>query len=282
MRPKYSLKSSLKEYFIDHNLLHYASSLSFHTILALIPVLILSLFIFTKLPIFDTYYLKIKEFIFNSILPTHQENLLNMIDKFMSNTQTMGILGVAFVLYVSIMFFDDFEYVINKIFKETPRDFLHSIALYFVLTVIIPIGLAISLFLSIKATLLLHSFNYSKSMDTMAITSFLILWMLFFIVYKTSPNTKVYFKSAFLSSLVASSIWYISKQLFIFYVTINKTYTTIYGSFSTIMFFFIWIYLSWIIFLFGAKLCYYLNEDKKKKIKYQNYKQQALMKYRKD
>ena len=281
MKNKYSLKSSLKEYFIDHNLLHYASSLSFHTILALIPVLILSLFTFTKLSIFDDYYLKIKEFIFNSILPTHQEGVINTIDKFMSNTQTMGIIGVIFVLYVSVMFFDDFEYVINKIFKKKPRDFLHSITIYFVLTLIIPIGLAISLFLSIKATLLLQSYEYSKSIDTMAISSYLILWMLFFIVYKISPNTKVHFKSAFLSSLVGSAIWFVSKQLFIFYVTINKTYTTIYGSFSTIMFFFIWIYLSWIIFLFGAKLCYYLNQDQKKKIKYKDYKQQALMKYRK-
>jgi membrane protein len=231
---------------------------------------------------FDEYYIKIKEFIFNSLLPTHHESVSNMIDKFMSNTQTMGILGIVFVLYVSVMFFDDFEYVINKIFKQTPRDFLHSISIYIVLTLVIPIGLAISIFLSVKATLLLQSFQYSKSIDTMAITSYLILWILFFIVYKISPNTKVYFKSAFLSSLIASLIWFISKQLFVFYVTINKTYSTIYGSFSTIMFFFIWIYLSWIIFLFGAKLCYYLNEDKKQKIKYKDYKQQALMKYSKN
>jgi len=47
--------------------------------------------------------------------------------------------------------------------------------------------------------------------------------------------------------------------IFVYYVTFNKTYTTLYGSFSTIMFFLIWIYLSWIIFLYGVKFCYYLN-----------------------
>ncbi len=279
MQTKYSFRRSLKEYFIDHNLLHYASSLSFHTTLALIPVLLISLFLFTKLPQFTEYYGMLKEFIFSSLMPIHHESVSQNIDKFMSNTSSLGVIGIIFVLYVSIMFFDDFEYVINRIFKETPRDFFHSISIYIVLTLIIPIGLLFSIFLSIKATLLLQTYGYSQSIDTIAITSYLILWALFFIVYYISPNAKVYFKSAFLSSLLASAIWYGSKKLFVYYVTFNKTYATIYGSFSTIMFFLIWIYLSWIIFLFGAKLCYYLNEDKKKKIESQDRKDSAFMKY---
>ena len=282
MEEKYSLKQSLKEYFIDHNLLHYASSLSFHTTLALIPVLLISLFLFTKLPQFSEYYLMLKEFIFSSLMPIHHESVSENIDKFMSNTSSLGAIGVVFVLYVSIMFFDDFEYVINKIFKERPRGFLHSISIYIVLTLIIPIGLLISIFLSLKATILVQSYGYSKDIDTIAIASYLILWALFFIIYYISPNVKVYFKSAFLSSLLASAVWFGSKQLFVYYVTFNKTYTTIYGSFSTIMFFLIWIYLSWIIFLFGAKLCYYLNEDKKKKIQAKKHKHNAFMKYRED
>jgi membrane protein len=224
----------------------------------------------------------LKEFIFSALMPIHHESVSQNIDKFMSNTASLGAIGVVFVLYVSIMFFDDFEYVINRIFKETPRDFLHSISIYIILTVIIPIGLLVSIFLSIKATILVQNYGYSQSIDTIAISSYLILWALFFIVYKISPNVKVYFQSAFLSSFLASAIWFASKQLFVYYVTFNKTYTTIYGSFSTIMFFLIWIYLSWIIFLFGAKLCYYLNENKKKKIETKNNKYNAFMKYSED
>lgn len=257
------LERSLKKYFIDHNLLHYASSLSFHTVLALIPILLLSMFIFTKLPIFNAYFQKLKEFIFDNILPIHQEGVTQYIDKFMSNTSSLGLIGVVFVLYVSIMFFDDFEYVINKIFKKTPRRFFHSVSIFLTLTIIIPMGLMISIFLSIQAKLFMADYGFSQWIDTALITSYLILWALFFIIYYISPNTKVYFKSAALSALVASAFWYASKILFIYYVTYNKTYTTIYGSFSTIIFFFVWIYLSWIIFLFGAKLCYHLNRSKK-------------------
>ena len=279
MRPKRPLKRSLKEYFIDHNLLHYASSLSFHTVLALIPILLISLYIFTKLPNFDEYYFKIKKFIFDSLLPIHHDGVFENIDKFMQNTSGLGIIGIVFVLYVSIMFFDDFEYVINKIFKKPPRGFFHSISIYLALTLIMPLGLLLSIFLGIKASVLMASYQYTNWIDIISLSSYLVIWIAFCIIYYISPNAKVYIKSAISSAFVSSLVWYISKTVFVYYVTINKTYTTIYGSFSTIMFFFIWIYASWIIFLYGAKLCYYLNEKEKYQVKPKKKEDEAFIKY---
>jgi membrane protein len=240
--------------------MHYASSLSFHTILALIPILLISFFIYSKLPIFDESIESIKSFIFSSIMPIHAQKISSYLDTFMANTKDLGLLGIAFVLYVSVMFFDDYEYVVNKIFHQAPRKFLHSISIYLVISVLVPLGLGVSLYLSLKANLLLHSYTYTKDINILAISSYIISWMIFFILYMISANTKVHFKSAILASFFASLTWSFSKWLFFYYVTYNKTYTTIYGSFSTIMFFFIWIYLSWIIFLYGTKLCYLLEK----------------------
>jgi membrane protein len=126
-----------------------------------------------------------------------------------------------------------------------------------------PLGLGASLFLSIKANLLLHSYSPTKDINLLALSSYLIAWLLFFTLFKISANTKVYIKSAIISSFAASITWFASKGLFFYYVTYNKTYTNIYGSFSTVMFFAIWIYLSWIIFLYGVKLCYMINRTLK-------------------
>ncbi|RUM65354.1 MAG: hypothetical protein DSZ05_06335 [Sulfurospirillum sp.] len=253
-------KKRIKAYFIDHNLLHYASSLSFHTILALIPVLLISLYLFVHLDLFAPYLEHIRHFIFSSIIPVQQEFIAANIDSFMKNAYQMGVLGLVFVLYVSVMFFDDFEYVINKIYDVPPRRFLHSISIYLTLVILMPIGVAISFYMTIKANLLLHSFYYTHWINALSISSFMITWFLFFIIYKIAPNIRVHNRSALASSFIASLIWYISKMLFVYYITFNKTYATLYGSFSTIMFFLIWIYLSWIIFLYGVKLCYYLNK----------------------
>ena len=276
------MRKNLKSYFIDHNLLHYASSLSFHTILALIPIVLISLFVFSQLPMFSSSLESMKEYIFSAIMPVNQDEISVYIDTFMQNTEKLGYIGVAFVLYVSIMFFDDFEYVVNKIFDIPPRKFWHSILIYLLFTIIIPLGLGISLFLSIKANILLHSYAYSEDINFLTLSSYLIAWFLFFMLYGISPNTKVRFRAVFIASFAASAVWFSSKSLFFYYVTYNKTYTTIYGSFSTIMFFTIWIYLSWILFLYGVKLTYILNNRTITKKDRRDKEQKATLKYKEE
>jgi membrane protein len=58
---------------------------------------------------------------------------------------------------------------------------------------------------------------------------------------------------------VISIVFSISKNAFIEYVFYNKAYTTMYGSFAILMFLFLWIYVSWIIFIYGLKLCYMIH-----------------------
>ncbi len=255
--PQYSkILKTLREFFLDHSLLHYASSLSFHTVLALIPMLIISFFVFSQFAIFTQFLEHIKEFLFSSIVPAHQDQIVGYIEQFIQNRETLGYVGMFFVLYVSVMFFDNFEYVINKIFKTTPRRFFYSISIYLTLSILAPIALGLSLYLSIEATIFIQNIQY--------VSSYLIAWLLFFMLYKISANRQVYFKSALISSWITSTVWFVSKTMFIYYVAYNKTYLSIYGSFSTVMFFLIWIYLSWIIFLYGAKLCYVLNQKREK------------------
>ena len=253
-------KKEIISFFKDHDLLHYASSLSFHTILALIPILLISLSIFTHLPSFEKYYEKIKNFVFSSLIPSHQEMIVNYIDQFMKNTLSMGMIGFIFVIYVSIMFFDDYEYVVSKIFKTKPRGFWHSISVYWTLITMAPLALGISFYLSSYIQKLLSSYEYTSWINFLAFFPFFIIWFMFFVTYLISANIEIKIKSAAISSFFASLAWYISKSLFVYYVFYNKTYLTIYGSFSAIMFFLIWIYLSWIIFLYGMKLCYILNK----------------------
>lgn len=107
----------------DPSIAHYASSLSFHTILSLIPILLISFSIFTKMPSFKEHYEKIQNFIFNSLMPAQQESIATYLNKFMENTGSMGSTGLIFVLYVSIMFFLDYEKIISKIFETKKEHF---------------------------------------------------------------------------------------------------------------------------------------------------------------
>lgn len=69
-----------------------------------------------------------------------------------------------------------------------------------------------------------------------------------------------------ISSFLTLSVLSITKNLFVYYIVYNKTYSTIYGSLSTFLFSFLWIYISWIIYLYGVKFCHRLNTKELNKI----------------
>ncbi len=245
----------------DKELMQSASSLSFHTILSLIPILLISLSIFTKLPSFETYYAKIKSFIFSSLLPSHQDTFTTYIDKFLENTVSMGVFGFVVVLFTSMMFFLEYEHIINKILNASSRTFWQGLSSYWTLITLAPLGLGVSFFISNYVQNLLNSSAYTSWINFLAIVPYLIIWGLFFATYMISSSVQLSSKKVAIASFIASLVWYTCKSLFVYYVVYNKTYMSIYGSFSVAIFFLIWIYLSWIIFLYGVKLCGYLNEE---------------------
>ncbi len=246
----------------DKQLMHYASSLSFHTMLSLIPVLLISMSIFTQLPSFEVYYEKMTSFIFSSLLPSHQEVISGYIETFLSNTVGMGVFGFVVVLFTSMMFFLEYEYIINTLLGAQRRSFWQSLSSYWTLITLAPLGLGVSFYVSGILHRMLQSSDFTKWINVLAIFPYLIVWGLFFATYMISSSKNLSPRLVALASFIASLIWYLCKNLFVYYVAYNKAYLSIYGSFSVVLFFFIWIYLSWVIFLYGVKLCAYLEEQK--------------------
>lgn len=251
--------------FYDPDITFYAASLSFYTIFTLIPLLLVSFSIIVRLPNFSEQYEKIKSFIFSNIMPASQDTVSAYIDTFLANTSKLGVIGFVFIIFASIMFFQNYEYIVGKIFKTRQKGFWNALTTYWTLITLGPMALAASIYLSVKIQYILNQSSYTSGIDFLSIFPYLIIWMLFFVTYKISTTTLIRFKAALVSSFFSSLIWYMGKNIFIYYTVHNKTYATVYGSFSTLLFFFLWIYLSWIIFLYGQKLCYLLNQEEEKK-----------------
>lgn len=244
----------------DVELAHYASSLSFHTILSLIPILLITFSLFIKMPLFEVYYEKLQGFIFSSLIPTQQDIMIRYLNDFISNTGNMGVMGLIFVLYISIMFFLDYEKIVSKIFEIPTRSFWEALSTYWSMITLMPLGLIVFFYTSSLAQSVLDKNTMTSSINIVQFTPYFIIWILYFIMYIVSAKTKIHLKSALLASFIASLCWYLSKILFVYYVTYNKTYLSIYGSFSILLFFFLWIYFSWYIYLYGLKLCFLLNQ----------------------
>ncbi|MGE4420015.1 MAG: YihY/virulence factor BrkB family protein [Sulfurimonas sp.] len=245
--------------FIDKDLTFYAASLSFYTIFTLIPLLVITLTLFTSMPNFSEHYEKIQEFIFSNIMPVNSEALMGQINSFLQNSVEMSIISFAVIIVSSLLFFQNFEYIANKIFHAKKRGLWESVTTFWTLLTLTPIGLGVSFYITGYVASLMARSEYTAGINILPYVPYLIIWALFFLIFQIVANTKIHAKASLISSFVTSIVFSIAKNGFIFYVFYNKAYATMYGSFSIVMFLFLWIYASWIIFVYGLKLCYMIN-----------------------
>ncbi|RXJ83426.1 YihY/virulence factor BrkB family protein [Arcobacter sp. CECT 8985] len=235
--------------FFNDDTTYYAASLSFFTIFSILPIIAFLIAIISTLDIFQAYIDTFVTYVFDILNPTHSKEFVKEFKSFLSNSNKLGYIGLFYMFFVFAMFFKDYEYIINKIHKAKRRPVYKSFFFYLIFLIAMPFIFTISdIIISLYSNSIINS-----------ITTFLIAWFIFFILFKLSVNKQVLNKAAAISSFVTLTILSVTKNLFVYYVIYNKTYSTIYGSLSTLLFSFFWIYISWIIFLYGIKMCHKLN-----------------------
>ena len=247
-------KSFITELF-EPKISFYAASMSWATLFFIIPFFVIIFSVVINTPIFNQYYATLHNFVESIVMPTQSKLIMSWIDKFVSNAGAMGAIGFIYVIIAAILFFRDYDYIVNDIFDDQRRDFIKGVVVYTSLLILIPIALTFSFWFLMLVNSKFHFSQY--------ILQFLILWLLVFIIYKVTPKEKLPIKVVAISSFIATLVWSIAKTLFVLYISLNQTYTTIYGAISIVLFMFLWIYISWAIFLHGLQLCSILIEDTK-------------------
>jgi membrane protein len=213
------------------------------------------------MPIFHQVYADIEELIFSNIIPTNSALVIEYINEFIISTDKLGKVGAIYVLIALIMFFKNYDYIVNDIFDMPSRKFIKAFKVYSMLLLVIPLVLGLFFYISSFLQGLLDKSTLTAFIHIFTFLPFLSTWMIFYITYQVSANTSIDVPAAIISSFIASLVWYLSKSAFVFYVVHNKTYESIYGNISTLLFFFLWIYISWVIFLHGLKFCNLLNKE---------------------
>lgn len=240
--------------FFNDDTTYYAASLSFFTIFSILPIIALAIAIISNFPEFHAYMNTFTIYLFNFINPTHSKDIIEALENYISNSNKLGFLGIIYMIFVFVMFFKDYDYIVNKIHETVRRPVILSFFIYSLFFIIFPLFFVILTFvLSFLENDFLRNF-----------ISFIFTWFIFFSLFKLSANKKIANYAALISSFFTLAVLSISKNLFIYYVIYNKTYTTIYGSLATLLFTFFWIYVSWIIYLYGIKMCHKIDSKMKK------------------
>jgi membrane protein len=236
-----------------------AASLSFFTIFAIIPSLQIMIYLFNEINVLSNLLTSDTNFIFSILIPTGQEMVKTYLSSFLANTEKMGAVGVIYIIITSILFYFNYDQILKSIFKPSNYKLKHMVINYFTLMMVTPLLLVSTLLLTPQVSSALSIVGLDNVVRSDVMTVFFLTYVLFFINFAITPQSGIKIRHILLSSLVATLSWEVAKVLFIYYVKLNSTYITLYGSMSVVLLFFLWVYISWIIFLYGIKWMHYLH-----------------------
>jgi len=259
MRKEFSIRSVIDKvaYLLGDDLSYFSASLSFYTIFSIIPLLWVTFYILSSFEEFAVYYSAIKTFIIDNLIPAHTETVDLYLNSFLKNSRQMGFWGLVYILLASVLFYRNYQYVVNKIFQVQKQSFWHALETYLVLAIIMPVVLGSSFYLSDYIQRVAGDAGQIVGLYT--ILSYLLIWFLFYALFIISPSMRINQRVALLVSFIISIIWQSAKTAYVYYVIANHTYVSLYGSFSVLLFFLLWIYLSWFMLLHGLRMCYILQ-----------------------
>lgn len=195
-----------------------------------------------------------------------QEGVDQRIDElitraFEMNLGNIGFIGAALFLWAAVSLLVSLEYSFNVVFNcPAGRSWYRRITTYWAFVTLGPPLVFVSLY---SATYAVHwstanaifgSYTDFLSGILGRAASIVTSWLVLFLMYVLVPNTGVQIRPALIGSFVAAVLWEFAKWGFRWYVTTALPYSALYGSLGLIPLFLFWLYLTWLIILFGLEI----------------------------
>ncbi|MEO9592835.1 YihY/virulence factor BrkB family protein [Rhodopirellula bahusiensis] len=192
---------------------------------------------------------------------------------------SIGVFGLLLFIYAAVALADATEYLFNRIFDAPTQRPIHlRVAVHWSIITLGSGLLALSLYMSAQVIDWFGDLGAGSGPVWILqhALSLLAGWVLLFLLYALMPNTHVSVRAAVMGSAVSAVLWEVAKYGFQIYVTTAVPYLELYGSIGVIPLFLLWIYLTWLIVLFGLILTYTLQTVRGKEFRRGGEKQEDL------
>ncbi|MEL6182437.1 MAG: YhjD/YihY/BrkB family envelope integrity protein, partial [Myxococcota bacterium] len=241
----------IQELIRDRGLVR-ASALTFTTVLSVVPVVavatvLLKAFGGTQ----DTLLRLIQDY----LLPFAGPEIINQIQVAVENqVNAAGGIGAIVLIVLGLMLFNNVEHAFNDIWRiKKQRPLLNKFLTFYALITLAPLLVTISIVQTAQFHVMVEAVPFMASLGYKA-ASIGLAWVLFALANKLLPYTRVNWIPAIVSGLVVALAFELAKTGFNFYVTsfVLGNYQKVYGAIYLIPIFLVWVYICWVIVLFGA------------------------------
>jgi membrane protein len=241
----------------EERLPQVAGSLTFTTVLALVPMLTIAFAIFTTFPLFNTFRASLEAYFIKSLMPQSIGNtILGYLAQFSTKATRLSAVGAVALILTAVAMMLMIDRVFNHIWRvKTSRPFGQRIVVYWAVVTLGPLLIGGSM--SMTSYVITATNDVTRDMPLLGsmmytLISVLLTMVAFTLLYMAVPNRLVEWRDAAWGGLVAAIAFEIAKRIFVVFVAKFPTYTVIYGALAAVPIFLVWIYVSWLVVLLGA------------------------------
>jgi membrane protein len=231
-----------------------AMALTYISIFSLLPALMVTVAMVRLFPDLDRVRLQIQEFLVSSLAVGARDKVQAYLDEnvFGASATALGLIGFALLLVSAVPLLAQVEHAVNDIWsvrRRRPR--VQRWLTYWAALTLGPLAVAGSIAIALDAHEQLGAPRVLGQVAGMALT-----YLFFVAAYLMLPATRVRFLPALGGGVVAGTAFEIAKRAYAWAASNLFRFQALYGSLAAIFVFLLWIYLSWTIFLLGARLAF--------------------------
>lgn len=243
--------------FKEERCFQLCGSLTFTTMLALVPLVTIMATVMTAFPVFDSVVETLRAYVATNLVPAGSSRLITVyMQQFAENAARLTALGIVLLGATAIMLMLTIDRAFNTIWRvKRPRSLIQRVLIYWSVLTIGPMLIGGSL--SLTSWLISQSLGVGRQAPELVV-AFLKLGPLvltsvaFGFLYRTVPNRQVTVLDAVVGGIIAAFAFEAMKIGFGHFVANFASYKLVYGTFASLPILLMWIYLSWVVVVFAA------------------------------
>lgn len=233
-----------------------AMALTYITLFALVPGLVVAFSVVEAFTGMARISSRVHEFLLDNLAVGARATLQPYLDRFIENAHatSAGLVGALLLVGSAVSLFSNVERALNDIWGiRRRRPLAQRAVIYWVGLTLGPLLLAGSVTLSAATRTWLAGTSFRIPA---ALAGFVLTSLFFGVLYQIVPWTRVKLLPAAAGGVVAGVAWELAKWIYALSVGHFVRFNAIYGSVAAIPIFMLWMYVSWTILLFGARLAF--------------------------
>lgn len=243
----------------NDNITILASGLVYSSLIAIVPCITFLFVFLSSFGVLQNFIELLTELFVQLFGQENASNLISTIDKYSNNAMSLGVFGLVSFIVTGLFLVNKIYMVINQIFRTKPETgTIKRFVTFFVFLIVFTFLIAMTFALSntFNQRIIQKLGGTTSHVFSKRLGSFALIWVAFFILLMAVPNAKVRIASASLGATTGLLAISVSSYVFTLIIRSMVSYSVIYGSFASIFFMLLYLYILWYIVITIAEITY--------------------------